>query len=176
MTESLSDRIRNAIRTVPDFPKPGIQFRDITTVLAEPELFRESLEGLFAPFAGRTDLIVGIESRGFILGSSIAVQHGLPFVPMRKPGKLPAAKYREEYVLEYGTDALEVHQDAIPKGSRVLIIDDLLATGGTALASQLLVEKAGGELVGFGFLIELDGLGGRKRLGDSEIFSLLHYE
>ncbi len=172
----LVQRLRSTVRSIPDFPKPGILFRDFTPVLLDGKLVDDSLKALWAPFDGQVDIIAGIESRGFILGASIAVQRHMPFVPMRKPGKLPGETYQVSYALEYGNDALEVHKDAIPKGARVLIVDDLLATGGTAAASARLVEQAGGEVVGLGFLIELAHLGGRAQLGDHRIESLLIYE
>jgi adenine phosphoribosyltransferase len=172
----LPERMRHAIRNVPDFPKPGILFRDITTLLLRSDLVREGLEALWEPFAGQVDVVGGIESRGFILGAILAVERQLPFVPFRKPGKLPGRTYREEYSLEYGTDALEVHADAIAGGSRVLIVDDLLATGGTAAAAARLAERAGGAVAGLAFFIELDTLAGRKKLAGRRIVSLVHYE
>jgi adenine phosphoribosyltransferase len=176
LDSNLSARLRSAVRNIPDFPKPGILFRDITTLLLRPELMRESLAEIWRPFDGQVDLIAGIESRGFLLGAALAVQQELPFVPLRKPGKLPAATIRETYTLEYGTDALEMHHDAVPRGARVLIIDDLLATGGTAGAAVRLVEQVGGEVVGLGFLIELLGLGGRERLEGNTVHALLAYK
>jgi adenine phosphoribosyltransferase len=175
MDPKLPERLRAAIRNVPDFPKPGILFRDITTFLTQPDLLREAVEAMGEPFARRFDVVAGIESRGFILGAPLAVARGVPFVPLRKPGKLPAAVYRESYALEYGTDALEVHRDAFAPGARVLIVDDLLATGGTAVASARLVETAGASVVGFAFLVELEFLPGRARLMDREVFSLVRY-
>ena len=153
MDPKLPERLRAAIRNVPDFPKPGILFRDITTFLARPDLLREAVEAMGEHFADHFDVVAGIESRGFILGAPLAVSRGVPFVPLRKPGKLPAAVYRESYALEYGTDALEVHRDAFASGARVLIVDDLLATGGTAVASACLVETAGASVVGLAFLV-----------------------
>jgi adenine phosphoribosyltransferase len=175
MDPLLSERVRAAIRNVPDFPKPGILFRDITTFLAKPELLREAVEAMGERFAGSFDAVAGIESRGFILGAPLAVATSVPFVPLRKPGKLPAAVYRESYALEYGTDALEVHRDAFAPGARVLIVDDLLATGGTAVASARLVESAGARVVGLAFLVELEFLSGRERLAGREVFSLVGY-
>jgi adenine phosphoribosyltransferase len=175
MDPRLPERLRAAIRNVPDFPKPGILFRDITTLLTRPDLLREAVEALGDPFAGRFDAVAGIESRGFILGAPLAVARGVPFVPLRKPGKLPAAVYRESYALEYGTDALEVHRDAFAPGARVLIVDDLLATGGTAVASARLVETAGASVVGLAFLVELEFLPGRARLAGREVLSLVGY-
>jgi adenine phosphoribosyltransferase len=173
---SLDLRLRQAIRDIPDFPKPGILFRDITTLLLRPELMREAQEALAAPFRGSVDVIAGVESRGFILGAPLAWPEGLPFVPLRKPGKLPAASFRESYALEYGTDSLEVHQDALKTGQRVLIVDDLLATGGTALAAAHLVERAGARVAGLAFLVELEFLHGRDRLAGYPIHSLVRYQ
>jgi len=172
---SLESRLRQAIRNVPDFPKPGIMFRDITTALCDAVLMQEALEALWAPFAGKADVVAGVESRGFILGAALAWSKGLPFVPMRKPGKLPAEVYRESYALEYGSDSLEVHRDAFPAGRRVLIVDDLLATGGTAEAAARLVLQAGAQTAGFSFLVELDFLNGRARLQPHQVHSVVHY-
>ncbi|MFN8548343.1 MAG: adenine phosphoribosyltransferase [Candidatus Eisenbacteria bacterium] len=176
MDPTLPDRLRRAIRDVPDFPKQGILFRDITTLLARPELVDEALGALWEPFTGGVDLVAGVESRGFILGATIAALHRLPFVPLRKPGKLPAAVWRESYALEYGSDALEMHQDAIAQGQRVLVIDDLLATGGTAAAAARLVEHANGLVVGIATLAELTFLNGRSRLGSYHVHTLVRYD
>ncbi len=175
MRSTLSDRLAAAIRNVPDFPKPGILFRDITTLLLSPPLVAEALDALWAPFAGEVDVIAGIESRGFLFGMPLADRHALPFVPLRKPGKLPAAVHRESYQLEYGADAIEVHQDALRPGQRVLIVDDLLATGGTAAAAAALIDRAGATVVGLAFLVELDFLAGREKLAPWRIHSLVHY-
>lgn len=175
MNLSLESRLIQAIRNVPDFPKPGIMFRDITTALLDAGLMQEALEAIWSPFAGKADVVAGIESRGFILGAALAWSKGLPFVPMRKPGKLPAAVYRESYALEYGNDSLEVHQDAIASGSRVLIVDDLLATGGTAEAAARLVARTGALTAGFSFLVELDFLKGRAGLEAHPVHSVVHY-
>jgi adenine phosphoribosyltransferase len=165
------------IRTVKDFPKPGIGFKDITTLLKEPQVFSRAVDLMAAHFSQKhVQKIVGIESRGFIFGAPLALQLGAGFVPARKPKKLPAAVLREEYQLEYGTDAVEMHQDAIAQGENVVIIDDLLATGGTAHAVSRLVERLGGKLVGFAFLIELDFLHGRQKLADYDILSLIHVQ
>jgi adenine phosphoribosyltransferase len=165
------------IRTIKDFPKPGIGFKDITTLLKEPKAFATAIDLMFTHFRDRqVRKIVGIESRGFIFGAPLALRFGAGFVPARKPKKLPAATLREEYQLEYGTDAVEMHLDAISKGERVIIVDDLLATGGTAGATGRLVKNLGGELVGFAFLIELDFLQGRKKLEGHEVFSLIHVD
>ncbi len=171
----LPHRLRAAIRDIPDFPKPGILFRDITTLLVQPLLMREGLEALWAPFDGEADVIAGVESRGFILGATLAMMRDLPFVPLRKPGKLPAATYREDYSLEYGADSLEVHQGALAPGARTLVIDDLLATGGTASAAVRLVERSGAVVVGLGFLAELEFLNGRDRLRGRRVHSLVRY-
>ena len=164
------------IRDIPDFPKSGILFKDITPVLGNPEAFREVIAALteHAAFC-RPDLIAGIESRGFLLGAPVALALGLGFVPIRKAGKLPSATEREEYELEYGTAIVEIHRDAVAPGRRVLIIDDLLATGGTAAAAVRLVEKLGGTVIGLSFLIELGFLPGRAALSGYEVHSLLTY-
>lgn len=163
------------IRTVQDFPKPGIGFKDITTLLKEPAPFREAVARLTEQFKSKSvDKVVGIESRGFIFGAPLALHLQAGFVPARKPKKLPAAAMREEYQLEYGTDAIEIHLDAIQKGENVAIVDDLLATGGTAAAAARLVERLGGRIAGLAFLIELDFLQGRRKLEKYEIFSLIH--
>lgn len=169
--------LKQKIRSIPDFPKPGILFYDVTTLLRDPEGFRDSVDAMCAPYAkGSIDLIAGIESRGFILGAAMADRLGTGFVPVRKLGKLPAKTVRESYSLEYGTDSLEVHEDAIQKGQRVLIVDDLLATGGTAAAVTKLVKKLGGELVGLAFLVELDFLPGRQKLEGENLHVVLHYD
>ena len=168
--------LKQHIRNVPDFPKPGILFYDITTLLREPEGFRATVEQLAAPYRGRTiDAVVGIESRGFILGAAVAQELRTGFIPVRKPGKLPAKAIKESYNLEYGKDALEVHVDAIEKGQQILVVDDVLATGGTAAAAAQLVRKLGGDLVGMAFLIELLFLDGKSKLPDEQVFSVLQY-
>ncbi|NEO73702.1 adenine phosphoribosyltransferase [Moorena sp. SIO3H5] len=170
--------LKSLIRDIPDFPKPGIVFRDITTLLRNPEGLRYTIDTLAQKFqqAGvGADYVVGMESRGFIFGPPIAYQLGAGFVPVRKPGKLPAAVYSAEYDLEYGTDTLEVHQDAFTPNSQVVIIDDLIATGGTAAATVKLVEQAGGQVVGLGFIIELRDLGGRQQLPDVPLITLVDY-
>jgi adenine phosphoribosyltransferase len=164
------------IRHVPDFPKPGILFYDITTLLKNAEGLRATIERLANPYAGAgIDVVVGIESRGFILGAAVAERLGAGFIPVRKPGKLPAKAIKEEYDLEYGKDALEIHADAVESGQRVLIVDDVLATGGTAAAAAQLVRKAGGELHGLAFLIELLGLNGKAKLTGEKVYSVLQY-
>ncbi len=170
------DHLKAKIRHVPDFPKPGILFYDITTLLSDAQGFRDTVDALAAPYMGEDiDQVVGIESRGFILGAAVAITLGCGFVPIRKPGKLPAATHQESYALEYGTDALEIHQDALTTGHRVLIVDDVLATGGTARAAIDLVRKTGGTVIGAAFLIELDFLNGRSKLAGEPVYSVLRY-
>ena len=170
------EHLKTKIRQVPNFPKQGILYYDITTLLRDPVGLREVLDGLTEPFRDQQiDLVVGIESRGFILGAAVADRLRAGFVPARKPGKLPAGTIQQSYDLEYGSDALEIHQDAIEQGQRVLIVDDLLATGGTARAALDLVSKTGGEIAGMAFLVELQFLGGRARLGDVPLFVALRY-
>jgi len=168
--------LKQMIRSVPDFPKPGINFFDITTLLKEPAGLKATIEALSAPYVdARIEAVVGIESRGFILGSAVAQQIGAGFIPVRKPGKLPAKAIKEVYELEYGKDAIEIHADAIEKGQRVLIVDDVLATGGTAAATTRLVKQLGGELHGLAFLIELTFLEGKKKLTGENVYSVLQY-
>ena len=168
--------LKKQIRHVPDFPKPGILFYDITTLLQDPAGLRAAIDSLATPFTGKgIDLVVGIESRGFIFGAPVADRIGAGFVPVRKPGKLPSACVRASYALEYGTDTLEMHTDAIKAGQRVLIVDDLLATGGTASATAGLVKGVGGNLVGLAFLIELVGLEGRAKLAGEQVHASLKY-
>jgi len=168
---------KSLIREVPDFPKKGISFKDITTLLKDGPALRQMTEELAAHFVSyKPDVIVGAESRGFLLGAPLAYKMGCGFVVVRKPGKLPAAVAKVSYQLEYGEDSLEIHLDAIKPGQRVLIVDDLLATGGTMSATAELVKKLQGEIVGFTFLIELDDLKGRQKLAPYEVFSLVHYE
>ncbi len=166
------------VRNIPDFPKPGIMFRDITTLLSDPVGLRYIIDSLAEKTASlglKADYIIGMESRGFIIGAPLAYKLSMGFIPVRKPGKLPGAVHSVEYDLEYGKDCLEVHQDALKPGSKVLIIDDLIATGGTAKATAQLVQQIGCELVGFGFIIELKDLGGRKVLPSVPIVSLIEY-
>ncbi|KAA3615943.1 MAG: adenine phosphoribosyltransferase [Calditrichaeota bacterium] len=163
------------IRSIPDFPKPGIQFKDITTLLQNPTAFKQCLDAFENRISGKVDVVVGTESRGFIFGAPLADRLGVGFVPVRKPGKLPAETISEEYALEYGTDKLEIHTDAIRKGDKVVIIDDLLATGGTMQATTKLVERLGGEIVHILFLIELEFLQGRERLRAYSIDSLITF-
>jgi adenine phosphoribosyltransferase len=170
------ENLKTLIREVPDFPKPGILFYDITPLLRDAKGLHQVIESLRSRYAGAgIDLVVGIEARGFIFAPALAYALGAGFVPVRKPRKLPASTERVEYALEYGTDALEIHKDGIVRGQRVLIFDDVLATGGTACAVAKLVEILGGELVGLGFVIELDFLKGRDKLGRHDVFALLHY-
>jgi len=172
----MTDALKSRIRHVPDFPKAGILFYDVTTLLRDPGGFRLAIDSMAAPFTGGgIDLVVGIESRGFILGSAVADRIGAGFVPVRKLGKLPAATIRASYALEYGTDCLEMHRDAIAAGQRVLVVDDLLATGGTAGAAVQLVKQLKGTLVGIAFLIELVGLDGRSRLEGEQVHVVLSY-
>lgn len=171
-----SQDLKLRIRDIPDFPKAGILFRDITPLLANGEGFREAIRLLADRYRDqRIDLVVGVEARGFVVASAMAYALGVGLVPVRKPGKLPYKTHRSTYALEYGTDALEIHQDAIAAGQRVLVADDLLATGGTVSATVDLVRRLGGEVVGLAFLIELTGLGGRDRLQAHPIFSLIQY-
>lgn len=172
-----ADLLKAKIRHVPDFPKPGILFYDITTLLRDPEGLRLALDAMAAPYGeSRVDLVVGMESRGFILGAALADRLGAGFVPVRKPGKLPARSVRVAYDLEYGSDALEIHADAIGPGQRVLIVDDLLATGGTARATIELVSTSGAEIVACAFLVELNFLLGRARLGATPVHAVLRYD
>lgn len=170
------DVLKAKIRHVPDFPKAGILFYDVTTLLRDPEGFRVAIDSLATPYEGHgIDLVVGIESRGFILGAAVADRLGAGFVPVRKVGKLPSTTVKVSYDLEYGSDSLEMHEDAIERGQRVLIVDDLLATGGTARATVDLVKQLGGSVEGVAVLIELADLNGRDRLKDEKLFALLKY-
>jgi adenine phosphoribosyltransferase len=169
--------LKGHVRDIPDYPRPGVVFKDITPVLAAPDAFAAVVDAVAAPFADlRIDKVVGIEARGFVFAAPVAYRHAAGFVPVRKAGKLPWEIEREEYELEYGTDLLEIHRDAIVPGERVLIIDDVLATGGTAEASVRLVERLGGEIVGLAFFIELAFLAGRSRLTDREVNAVISYE
>jgi adenine phosphoribosyltransferase len=170
------DDLKALIREVPDFPKPGILFYDITTLLKDPAGLRAVIDRLKDRYAGKgIDVVIGIEARGFIFAPALAYALGVGFVPVRKPKKLPAATQRVEYALEYGTDVLEVHADAIQPGQKALIVDDVLATGGTAAAVTKLVEALGGKVAGLGFVIELDFLNGRKKLEGYDVYSMLRY-
>ncbi len=172
MTEALKAKIRH----VPDFPKPGILFYDITTLLRDPTGFRAAVDAMASPFLDKAvDMVVGVESRGFILGAAVADRIGAGFVPVRKVGKLPSKTIRATYSLEYGSDSLEMHSDAVDRGQRVLIVDDLLATGGTARATADLVRQLGGEVHAIAFLIELAALNGRARLAGENLYTVLTY-
>jgi adenine phosphoribosyltransferase len=172
MKQALKDRIRH----IPDFPKPGILFYDVTTLLRDPEGFKLAIDTLAEPYYSRgISLVVGIESRGFILGAAVADRIGAGFIPVRKVGKLPHTTIRVSYALEYGTDSLEMHSDAVEKGQKVLIVDDLLATGGTARATVDLVRQLGGDVHGIAFLIELAALKGRDKLTGENIRAVLQY-
>lgn len=164
------EQIKGLIRSIPDYPRPGVLFRDITTLLADPTGFRATVDAMVLPFLGSgVDHVAGIEARGFILGGAVAHGLGRGFLPMRKKGKLPAKTIGQEYVLEYGVDVIEIHDDAIKPGDRVLIVDDLVATGGTAEAAISLVRRSGGDVVGATFIIELPDLGGAQRLRDDGV-------
>ena len=168
--------LKQHIRSVPDFPKTGILFYDITTLLRHPIGFKTTIDSLSTPYVDQgIDMVIGIESRGFILGGAVAARIGAGFIPIRKPGKLPAKAIKEIYDLEYGKDALEIHEDAVQQGQRVLIVDDVLATGGTAAAAAQLVRKLGGELHGMAFLIELLFLNGQAKLEGENVYSVLKY-
>ncbi len=168
--------LKSKIRDIPDFPKPGIVFRDITPLVADPQALKLAIKQLIEPFAGDSvDAVAGMEARGFIFGSLAAWELGVGFVPLRKPGKLPYEVQRESYDLEYGSASLEIHTDAVKRGERVLLMDDLIATGGTAAASCQLLEKLGAQVVGCAFLIELDDLNGRDRLTGRSVHTLLHF-
>ena len=176
MTVSSADDLRAKIREIPDFPKPGILFYDITTLLKDPDAFREVIDQMADQVKDSAiDLVVGMESRGFIFSAPLAYQLHAGFVPVRKLGKLPAETIEVEYDLEYGTATLEIHKDAIKAGQRVLIVDDLLATGGTVQGTIELVRRLGGEIAGLSFMVELTGLHGREQLGDFQIHTLLTY-
>ena len=169
--------LTEAIRTVPDFPKPGIMFRDITTLLKDPSSFQKASDAFYDRYKNAgIKKVVAVESRGFIFGAALALRLGAGFVPIRKKGKLPAKTLKQEYALEYGTDSVEIHEDAIVPGERVLLHDDLLATGGTIEAACKLVEKLGGKIVGLSFLIELSFLHGREKFRNHEVFSIIQYE
>jgi adenine phosphoribosyltransferase len=170
------DNLKDRIRSVPDFPKAGILFYDITTLLQDAAGFRAAVDSIALPFLDQgIETVVGIESRGFIFGAAVADRIGSGFIPVRKPGKLPSKTVRATYALEYGTDALEMHEDAIRKGQRVLIVDDLLATGGTARATTELVKGMGGQVQALAFLIELVALDGRRKLDGERIHTVLQY-
>ena len=171
------DNLKTLIREIPDFPKPGILFYDITTLLKDPTGLRGVIDGLKEHYRdAHVDAVIGIEARGFIFAPALAYALGAGFVPVRKPKKLPAECARVTYDLEYGSDTLEMHRDAVSKGKRVLIVDDLLATGGTAAAAARMVEELGGEVAGAGFVVELTFLNGRQKLNGHDVFSLIQYD
>ena len=171
--------LKSRIRTIPDYPKPGIQFRDITTLLQDPFGFRKLVDDLVQPFAGKhIDAVAAIEARGFIIGGAVAYQLSTGFIPVRKKGKLPWKTIGKDYELEYGTDRIEIHRDAVTEGQTVLVVDDLIATGGTALATVDLLRQAGAEIMGCSFVVELPDLGGRKRLEKEgvRVLTLVEFE
>lgn len=171
--------IKDAIRTIPDFPKKGIMFRDVTTLMGDPRALRTTIDLMVQPFAGvRIDKVAGIEARGFILGGAVAHQLSVGFVPVRKKGKLPWKTLSETYDLEYGTDTIEIHEDAVEKGETILLVDDLIATGGTAAAAVRLLERAGATVAGCSFIVDLPELGGRKKLQKmgKSVLTLVEFE
>ncbi len=171
-----SEEIKKLIRDIPDFPKPGIMFRDITPLIGNARGFAAVVDQMAEPYLGAVDVVLGIESRGFIVGAPVAYRLGVGLTIARKPGKLPFHFFDQTYDLEYGSASLQIHQDGVVNGARVLIADDLLATGGTAQAAAALVRKLGGNVVGCAFIVELDGLQGRERLAPINCFSLIHYD
>lgn len=174
--DNIVKELEGLIRSIPDFPKPGILFQDITTLIKDKDAFHKTLDIFYDRYKDKQiDKVVSIEARGYIFGGALAYLLDAGVVPVRKPGKLPAATEREEYELEYGTDTLEIHRDAITRGERILLFDDLLATGGTASATCKLIEKLGGKIIGVAFLIELESLKGIDKLKDYEVFSLIKY-
>jgi len=175
----MSESIKSRIRTIPNHPKPGVMFRDITTLLLDPEALRAAVDGLLAAFSGtRIDKVAGVEARGFILGGAIAYQLQSGFVPVRKRGKLPWNTFGQDYALEYGTDRVEIHTDAIAPGEQILLVDDLIATGGTAIAALDLIEQTGGKVIGCGFIVDLPDLGGSRRLRErgARVHALCEFE
>jgi adenine phosphoribosyltransferase len=171
-----TEALKQHIRDVPDFPKPGIVFKDLTTLMLDPQGFKSAMDQLQALVSGRqATKVVGIESRGFVWGGALADRLGVGFAPVRKPGKLPWRKIAVSYALEYGSDTLEIHEDAVSAGERVLVVDDLIATGGTAAATGDLVRRLGGSVAAYVFLVELTFLGGRAKLGDADVLSLIRY-
>jgi len=174
---TMHEDLSSFIRCIPDFPRKGIVFRDITTLLKNGRALASAVDQLYGRYRDtRIDKVVSIESRGYILGAPLAYKLAAGFVPIRKPGKLPAETLRQEYALEYGKDTIEIHKDAVSRGERILLHDDLLATGGTAVAACQLIEQLGGTIAGLSFLIELDFLQGRSRLSNYDVFSLIRYE
>jgi adenine phosphoribosyltransferase len=177
MVSVMTKSIKSKIRTVPHWPKEGIMFKDITTLLKDPQGFKETIDLLHKRYENKKiDKVIGIESRGFIFGAPLAYLLGCGFVPVRKPGKLPAECESEEYTLEYGTDKIEIHKDAITKGDKVLIVDDLIATAGTANAARKLVKRLGGEIVECAFIVELIDLKGRDKLKGENVYSVVEFE
>jgi len=173
---SAESEFKAAIRTIPNFPKKGIMFRDITTLWKDGRLLRRCTDVLYRRYKSvKIDAVLGVEARGFVVGAPLAVRLGVGFIPLRKPGKLPGAKISESYDLEYGTATLEIHVDAVKKGERILIVDDLIATGGTALAAAKLVEVLKGKVVGFAFVVEVSALKGREALKGYDVFSIVRY-
>jgi len=170
------EEIKKLIRNVPDFPKPGIMFRDFTPLIADARGFAAVVDQLAQPYLGKVDLVLGVESRGFIVGAPVAYRLGVGLTIARKPGKLPFHTIEQSYDLEYGSASLQMHQDACAGGARVLLVDDLLATGGTAAAAVQLVQKIGGNVIGCAFVVELDALKGRERLAPVNCYSLIHYD
>ncbi len=169
-------KTQDLIRAIPDFPLPGILFRDITPLLKDPAGFKEAIDLFVARFKNRgINYVVGVEARGYMLGAPLAYAIGAGFVPVRKPGKLPYSKLSESYALEYGTNSLEIHEDALGHGEKVIVVDDLLATGGTAAATRRLLERLGAHIEAFAFLIELDALKGRNAIPGAEVVSFIHY-
>jgi len=173
----LNEDIKAKIRTIPNWPKQGVMFRDITTLMKDEKGFRDTCQRLFEHYKDKDiDIVAGIESRGFVFGTALAILLKKGFVPIRKKGKLPAETMRQEYQLEYGVDAVEIHKDAIKEGDKVLVVDDLLATGGTMRASCQLVEKCGGKVIGCAFVVELPELRGRDKLKEYDVFRLVEFE
>ncbi len=176
MDSKRTEELKGAIREIPDWPKAGILFYDVTTLLKQGKYFGQTIDAMLEPYRdSRVDVVLGIEARGFIFAPTVAYALRAGFVPVRKPGKLPAPVFRESYALEYGTDSLEIHQDALEPGQRVLVVDDLIATGGTASATAALAETMGAAVVGFSFAVELTALKGRDRLGTYKVHSVLKY-
>ena len=173
--KELEKRIKEKIRSIPDYPKKGILFRDITPLLRDGPLFIACIDAIAEHFEGRVDAVAGVEARGFIIGSAVAYKLGKGFIPIRKEGKLPYDKVKKTYSLEYGEETIEIHKDALAKGERILLVDDLLATGGTAKASCELIESLGGKIAGVAFIIELTDLHGRDKLSGKEVFTLVKY-
>jgi adenine phosphoribosyltransferase len=176
MSDDASARIRGAIRRIPDFPKKGIVFRDITTLWIDPSLLKLTVDTIYEQFKGeKVDKVLGIEARGFVFAALLAERFGVGFIPARKLGKLPFDRISEQYQLEYRTDGLEMHKDSVISGENILVVDDLMATAGTALAVVKMVEALGGKVVGLAFVVELSFLGGRAKLGKYDIFSIVKY-